>query len=190
MTFTTLVPPAAEPVSLTDAKAYLRIGSETEDAAVASQIASARGRIEAVTGLALINRTLRVTLDRWTCGTVETRRVELPVRPAMSLTAVRVRDANGDAETVTDRFAVEAGNAGKLVWISGGFPWPRQRVGGIEIDYVAGFGPGAETVPESLALAVLRLTAHAYHARDPGRLDERLPEDVAGLLSPWRRIRL
>ena len=190
MTFTTLVPPAAEPVSLADAKAYLRVGHDGEDALVASLIAAARSRIEALTGLAMIERTLIVTLDRWTCGTVETRRVQLPMRPAGSLTAVRVYDAAGTPATVTDRFAVEAGHSGKLVWVAGGFPWPRQRTRGIEIEYVAGFGSGPEDVPAGLALAVNRLAAHGYQARDPGSLQDRLPEDVAGLLAPWRRVRL
>jgi uncharacterized phiE125 gp8 family phage protein len=190
MTVTTLAPPAAEPVPLADAKAYLRIGHDGEDGMVAGLIASARARIEGLTGLAMINRTLRMTLDRWTSGTVETRRVALPMRPAGELVAVRVRDAAGVAETVTERFAIEPGQGGRLVWMSGGFPWPRQAAQGIEIEYVAGFGAGPGDVPDGLALAVKRLAAHAYHARDPGRLNERLPEDVAGLLSPWRRIRL
>lgn len=190
MTFTTLVPPAAEPVSLADAKTYLRIGGDSEDALVASLVAAARARIEALTRLALVNRTIRVTLDRWTCGTVETRRVELPVRPVAELLEVRVADADGTPQIVTDRFTPEAGSSGKLAWTSGGFPWPRTRTGGIGIDYVAGFGPGPEAVPAGLAMAVKRLAAHGYHARDPGSLQEKLPDDVAGLLSPWRRIRL
>lgn len=190
MTFTTLVPPAAEPVSLADAKAYLRVGHDGEDELVVSLIAAARSRIEAQTGLAMIERSLRVTLDRWTCGTVETRRVQLPVRPVASLTAVRVFDKTGAPATVTERFAPEAGHSGKLVWAAGGFPWPRQRMRGIEIDYVAGFGSEPGDVPAGLALAVKRLAAHGYQARDPGSLQDRLPEDVAGLLSPWRRVRL
>ncbi len=190
MTVSTLAPPAAEPVSVADAKAYLRIGNDAEDDLVAGLVAAARARIEAATGLALVHRTVRVKLDRWTCGTVETRRVELPVRPAASLVSVKVFDAAGEAQTVTDRFAVEAGHGGKLVWVAGGFPWPRQRVGGIEIDYVAGFGAEGADVPAGLALAVKRLAAHGYHARDAGLLQDRLPEDVAGLVSPWRRVRL
>ena len=39
-------------------------------------------------------------------------------------------------------------------------------------------------------LAVKRLVAHAYHKRDGETLNGPLPEDVAGLISPWRRVRL
>ncbi|MBI1360927.1 MAG: hypothetical protein GC155_11670 [Alphaproteobacteria bacterium] len=190
MTITTLVAPAVEPVGLADAKEYLRIGYDSEDELVAGLIAGARSRIETAAGLALITRTLRLTLDGWSKGTLERREVRLPVRPAAELVAIRVFDVNDVATEVTDQFILDAGRSARLVWTSGVFPWPGRRAAGIEIDFTAGFGADADDVAEDLRLAVKRLVAHAYLARDAGTLSGPLPEDVAGLLSPWRRVRL
>lgn len=190
MNVTVLTAPAAEPVSLADAKAYLRIAYDGEDDLVASLVAAARSRVEEEAGLALIARTLRVTLDAWSPSIVRLRTMRLPVRPAVSLVAVRVKDAEGIGETVTDRFNVEAGRSARLIWASGAFPRPGLPASGIEIDYVAGFGEAAEDVAEELRLAVTRLAAHAYQARDADTIAGKLPEDVAGLIAPWRRVRL
>jgi uncharacterized phiE125 gp8 family phage protein len=189
MIVTTLAPPASEPVLLADVKAYLRLAHSGEDALAESLARAARARIEALTGLALIRRTVRARLDRWPVGTVETRRLALPVRPAGELLAVRVFAPDGSAEDVTGRFVLEAGRAAQLVWTQGAFPWPKRRLGGIEIDYQAGFGPAPGDVPDSLRLAVIRFAAHGYESRDKS-IGAKLPEDVAGLLAPWRRVRL
>lgn len=190
MNVTTLVAPAAEPLGLAEAKEYLRIAYEGEDALVAGLIAGARSRIEEAARVAMISRTLRVTLDQWPQRTMEMRVFHLPVRPAGGLVAVRVFDREAVAETVTERFTLAPGRAARLVWTDGRFPWPGARANGIEIDYVAGFGDAAEDVAEGLRLAVKRLVAHAYHARDAGTISGPLPEDVAGLISPWRRVSL
>lgn len=190
MNVTTLAGPAAEPLGLAEAKAYLRIAYEGEDALVTGLIGAARSRIEELARVAMISRTLRVTLDRWPQRTMETRVFPLPVRPAMQLVAVRVFDAYAEPETVTDRFVMSAGRAARLVWVKDRFPWPAARADGIEIDYVAGFGEAPEDVAAGLKLAVKRLVAHAYHSRDAGMIGGPLPEDVAGLISPWRRVSL
>lgn len=190
MIMTTLAEPAAEPVGLAEAKDYLRIAGDGEDGLVQSLIAGARSRIETLAGVAMITRTLRVTMDWWPRGSVDRRTVVLPVRPADELVAVRVFNGSGVAQTVTDRFTLAPGRSARLVWTDGAFPWPGQRANGIEIDYLSGFGDEPDDVAEGLRLAVKRLVAHAYHARDAETLAGPLPEDVAGLLSPWRRVRL
>jgi len=188
MNITTLAPPAAEPLGLAEAKGYLRIAYDGEDDLVTSLIAGARARVEQEVAIALISRTLRVTLDRWPTGAVEMRTTRLPVRPAASLVAVRVKDAAGVSEDVTDRFALETGRSARLVWVNGRFPWPGARAGGVEIDYVAGFGAAADDVSDALKLAVKRLVAFGYHTRDADTLSGKLPDDVMTLLAPWRRM--
>jgi uncharacterized phiE125 gp8 family phage protein len=190
MIVTTLAGPAAEPVSLAEAKDYLRIAGDGQDELVAGLVGAARARIEELTGVAMIVRTLRVSLDGWPRGTMERRGVRLPVRPAGALSAVRVFDAYGEAAVATSRFTLPAGRAAKLMWTDGAFPRPGQRVGGIEIDYAAGFGEAPEDVADGLRLAVKRLAAHAYIARDPETMSGALPVDVAGLIGPWRRVQL
>jgi uncharacterized phiE125 gp8 family phage protein len=190
MNVTTLVAPSAEPLGLAEAKDYLRIAFDGEDELVAGLISGARSRIEETARVALITRTLRVTLDRWPARTVESRVLRLPVRPADGLISVKVFDAEGAPETVTGRFTLSPGRASRLIWTSGAFPWPRARANAIEVEYTAGFGETAEDVPEALSLALKRLVAHAYHSRDAATLNGDLPEDVAGLISPWRRVTL
>ena len=175
-------------MGLAEAKAYLRIAYEGENDLVAGLIAGARARVEQETGLPMISRTLRVTLDQWPRGALELRTTRLPVRPAASLVAVRVKDADGGSETVTGRFALETGRSARLVWVNGPFPWPGARTGGVEIDYVAGFGEAADDVADDLRLAVKRLVAFGYHTRDAETLSGRLPDDVGSLLAPWRRM--
>jgi uncharacterized phiE125 gp8 family phage protein len=190
MNVTTLVAPSAEPLGLAEAKDYLRIAFDGEDELVTGLISGARSRIEETARVALITRTLRVTLDRWPARTVETRVLRLPVRPADGLISVKVFDAEGAPESVTGRFTLSPGRSSRLIWTSGAFPWPRARANAIEVEYTAGFGEAAEDVPEALSLALKRLVAHAYHSRDAATLRGELPEDVAGLISPWRRVSL
>jgi uncharacterized phiE125 gp8 family phage protein len=168
----------------------LRVAGDGDDGLVASLIAGARARIEALANVAMISRTLRVTMDWWPRGAVERRTVVLPVRPADELVAVRVFNGSGEAQTVTGRFTLARGRSARLVWADGACPWPGQRHNGIEIDYAAGFGEEPDDVAEGLRLAGKRLAAHAHHARDAETLSGPLPEDVAGLISPWRRVRL
>jgi uncharacterized phiE125 gp8 family phage protein len=114
----------------------------------------------------------------------------LPVRPASELVAVRLLLRDGAPRDVTSQFQLEPGRAGRLVWTEGVFPWPGSGGAGVEIDYDAGFGGQPEDVAESLRLAVLRLVAHAYLHREQDGLNGPVPDDVQGLVSPWRRVRL
>jgi hypothetical protein len=57
--------PAAEPVSLAEAKAFLRVAHADEDVLISDLVQSAREPVEAVPGLALITQSWRVPLDAW-----------------------------------------------------------------------------------------------------------------------------
>jgi uncharacterized phiE125 gp8 family phage protein len=154
--------------------------------------------VEAETGLALITQSWRWTLDAWpprrlsACG----QAVSLPIRPLISVEAVRTFDDDG-AATVHDpaEYRAEPGEPGRLIAVLPfALPQPERAAGGIEIDFTAGFGAASDGVPAPLREAILRLVADAYsnveRAESARRGEGGLPDAVETLLRPWRRVRL
>ena len=89
--------PAAELISLAEAKAHLRIDAGDEDALLAALITAARMFVERTLSLALITESWSLYLDGWPrSGTIA-----LPLHPVQAVTAVRVYDPD-DAPTVID----------------------------------------------------------------------------------------
>ncbi|MEQ1619683.1 MAG: head-tail connector protein, partial [Terricaulis sp.] len=65
MTITILTPPASEPITLAEAKLFLRIDQTAEDPLITTLIAAAREAVEVACGRALITRRVRESLDIW-----------------------------------------------------------------------------------------------------------------------------
>ena len=108
MTGFVLAAPAAEPISLAETKAYLRLDGAAEDGLVTTLIAAARQHLEATMGLALIAQSWRVVLDDWPADGA----VALPRAPLLSLTSVTAYDGNGDPQTLdVQQFATRSGLA-------------------------------------------------------------------------------
>ncbi|MBN4046377.1 phage head-tail connector protein [bacterium AH-315-P15] len=190
MATTLLTAPGLEPIVLTEAKAHLRIDHSAEDSTISEMIAAARQALEDASGLALITQSWQVALDAWP-GPV----VELPKRPAQSITEVRVTGLDGTATTLaTSAYELKsAGGVAHLVktpsalWIA-----PGRLMGGIEIDYVAGYGSAASDVPRALRQALLMVIAHVYENREllSREVGTPLPAGVDALLAPYRRVKL
>lgn len=87
-----LAGPAEEPVSLVEAKAFLRLDAGAEDALVTTLIAAARLHVEGTIGRAMVRQGWRLVLDAWPAERV----VRLPVAPLLELTAIRVFDEQDD----------------------------------------------------------------------------------------------
>lgn len=188
--------PAVEPVTVSEAKAHLRIDGSAEDILIASLIVTSRLHVEAALGLALISQEWRLTLDKWP----EKRwskdgAVRFPLRPVRSVEAVTVRDEAGTPEVVAPESYLLDGDAltPRLVPREGSWPAPGQSAGGITIAFEAGMGEEAEDVPEPIRHAILLLVAHWYEHRDPmeiGTPGAAIPAAVSELLKPYREVRL
>jgi uncharacterized phiE125 gp8 family phage protein len=183
--------PSLEPVTVSEAKAHLRLDSAAEDLLIASLILTSRLHIETALGLALISQAWTVTFDGWPGGDA----VALPLRPVQSIEEVRVRDASGDAAVLDPAsYALDGqGVPARFIWRGAVWPAPQQKLCGIEIDAVAGFGDAAADVPEPIRHAVLLLVAHWYERRDPieiGATGTAIPRPVSELLAPYRAVRL
>lgn len=184
--------PAVTPVSLADAKAHLRVDGSDEDALIASLIETATAHIEREYGLALITQGLTVIRDDWP----ETWLVELPVSPIQSIDSVTTYEADGGGFAFDSGhwFADLASQPPRIV-LHGTAPWPRpgRRANGIEIAVTAGYGDAPDDVPTPIRQAVLLLVAHWFEQREPVAIGfgaQDIPATVAGLLAPYRTVRL
>lgn len=186
MTLTVIAPPAEPAVALDDAKAYLRIGHNGEDALVADLLAAATARMEAASGLSLVTRTLLRRFSHWP-ATLSGNGFILRPKPVSRLVSVHVHDEHGVAEDMTARFQLFAGRLIVRPWSIAPAICPG---GHADVVFESGYGSAAD-VPGDLQLAVLRLTAEAYRTgRSDLGGDHGLPSDVASILTAYREMRV
>lgn len=172
-----LTAPAAEPIGLADAKAFLRLDHDAEDALVSDLIASARAQVEKLTRRVLVAQRWRLDAAVPPDGSA----ILLKPRPVREVEAVRIRRPSGALETL-DEALWTFDWAGERLSFAAAVP-PGARV---EIDLAVGYGD-PDQAPESLRLAVRRLTADAFERRSGA---DGPPADVSGLVEPYRDIRL
>lgn len=182
MSLTILSPPAMEPISLSDAKAHLRVTHTAEDALITALITAARARIEAELGLAMIATGLR-QID-----TTSSDGVVLQRGPVTALTAA-ARDDGAGGWTTLDISTLTTAFDGRPSTVA--LKSPLLAPVRLRLDYSAGFGATAADVPPSLLQAILALVADAYAARDAEA--PAVPPSLAAAepwLAPFRRSRL
>ncbi|HVV63289.1 MAG TPA: head-tail connector protein [Pseudolabrys sp.] len=183
-----LTAPAVEPLSLDEAKAFLRVDTTDEDGVIGALIAGSRIHIEAQTRRALITQSWRLSLDSWP---VDGR---LPVRPAplQTLDAARIYDESGATHAIdTQAFVLDLGSSA-LAFAPWALPAPGRVVSGIELDVTVGYGDAATDVPEPLRQALRLLVAHWYENRGlvaSGSVSA-LPVNIAALIAPYRMLSL
>lgn len=111
--------PAVEPVTLGEAKAYLRVEHDADDDVIAALIAGARVHVEAQTRRALITQSWRLIRDAWPA---DGRVAVLPV-PFRELIAARVYRFDGTTQAVeTAGFIVEPASAPAVLSYINGAP--------------------------------------------------------------------
>lgn len=185
MTTTILTPPTAEPLSLADIKAQLKIDTYDEDDLLASLITTARQHLEAETGLCLMTQSLRLYLDDWPASEV----IHLPKAPVQTIDTVTVYDENGNAVQASLQDHLLDGQARPArLWLRNP-PLPGRPINGIEIDFTAGYSTATE-VPDTLRRAMSLHVATMYAYRGvvaPGDQPAALPLGYDRLIAPFCR---
>jgi len=193
MAVTWLEGPALEPVSVSEARMFLRIDGTEEDAGLAAFLKVARELCEAFTGLVLIAtrfqeiRAFDIAQNRgsapWSAG----RGVMLTKGPVRQVVAATLVSADGTRTALSaSDYALEEDARGGA-WLRMAFLPPMQAR--LEVDYWAGLGADWNAVAEALRQGILRLAAHLYSHRD--RPDDTGPPlAVAALWRPFRKGRL
>ena len=145
--------PASEPITLSEAKTFLRIDSSDEDTLISEMITAARIAAEEQTGKSLISQSWQVAYDDCPPPVVK-----LPNGPVQSVTSVKSIDENA-AETIVSATSYHLNALQELVFES--VPSGHQII----IEYVAGFG-AASDVPANLVQGILLHVANLYEHRD------------------------
>lgn len=155
-----LTPPEAEPLSVSDAKTYLRVETADDDVLIASLIAAARSHVEALGRCALLTQSWRLVLDGWPPD----GRIKPKLAPLSAVIAARVYDEAGTAHAIdAENFVLDVAQG--VIAVRPLMPQPGRATAGIEIDVVAGFGDAGRNVPPALMQALRMLLAHWYDNR-------------------------
>jgi uncharacterized phiE125 gp8 family phage protein len=161
MTLFRTVDPTIEPVTLTEAKAYLRLDGTADEDLLTGLIRAARQEVEQATGTALLEQGWRLVLDCWPKNGTALLRVH-PLREVLSVT---LYGSEGEASVlVPENYQVDALSRPARVHFETAPPALR-AMNGVEIDFTAGFGEAGADVPDLLKRAILLLVAHWYEFR-------------------------
>jgi uncharacterized phiE125 gp8 family phage protein len=178
-----VTPPALEPVTLADAKAYLKIDTPDEDALISTLITAARARAEWHTGRAFVAQSWILWLDGWR------EVVEIPLPPLRAVTAVTRYAGDGSASVLDpgDYFVDTASQPGRVA-LACVPPSDLRRRNALAIAFDAGYGDDADTVPAAVREAILAIVADLHLHRGEGPVTE--PGAAQALLAPYKIFNL
>jgi uncharacterized phiE125 gp8 family phage protein len=181
---TLVAAPVDLPVTLSQAKAHLRVDASDEDALITALIEAATAHLDGwdgILGRALMPQTWEMSLDRF-----PVREIRLPLGPLVEVVSVTYADADGVTQTVAaedyeiDPNPVEA-------WIVPNTDWPStmDTINAVTVRWIAGAG-----CPKPARQAILLLVGHWYAHREAVNAGTVavLPLAVEALLSPLRRV--
>ena len=165
MTLQRITPPAAEPISLTEAKAHLRVDTTADDALISMLIESARENAEHLTGSAFITQTWERVLHTFPAGPIKLGRP-----PVATVTSLKYLDADGTEQTYSSAaYTLDAVNGPGYVYPSVASPnWPDTQVGAVNavrVRFTCGYGAAGSAVPAAVRGWILLRIGTLYEHR-------------------------
>lgn len=182
----TVVQPLIEPITVAELKLFARIDHDDEDDLLSGFIEAVRNATEEYLGRSLINRTILLTLDNWSCN-----EVDLPMPPMVSITSVTTINES-DVETVysSDNYFVDTNSYRGRIVIKNGVTPPintdRQQAG-YRITYVAGYGETADNVPQLIKQGIKLWATALYENR---AIATEPPPEAINMMSMFKVVKL
>lgn len=153
--------PAAEPLTLVQAKAHLEYDDDDRDAQIGDYIAGARAHIEARTATKLYTQTVSLKTDDWS------DLANLPIAPLQSISSIAYTDTNGDVISLSSAvYETRLDLLEPIIVLKHGQSWPSRREGSlIVVTAVAGYG-GAGAQPPEVLIAMRLILGDLFAQRE------------------------
>lgn len=168
-------PPVTEPLSLAEAKLYLRVDGSAEDALIMDMIVAVREAAEEYLHKSLVTQSWTLT-----CKDYAPSCVALAKGPVQSISQIKTRDRNGNENTVNVALYHLSAVKDAVHFESALLAHE------VVISYVCGYG-GAEDVPAAVRQGMLLHLAALYEDRMGGM---QMPVAAITLYKPHRKVRL
>lgn len=171
--------PGEAPVSLNEARAWLRLGATIDDAVVAGLVRAATNICEAFIGQWLVVRAGEEVLP------LIAGAFQPGARPVVGVDSVTLLlPDGGEAVLAGGEYRVAIGRDGTArVTID-----DSRGAALVRVAYRAGIAEGANAIPEAIRQGIVRMTQHLHDARDGAGAAP--PAAIAALWQPWRRLTL
>ena len=163
--------PSTEPITLSEAKNYLKVEDSytDDDTLIAAIITSVRQYIETYLSTALITQTIEEKWDYFEVRDYQLRQnFNLGVNPVQSVTSISYIDTDGDSQTRSaSEYVVDTHRPVARIGLKNGYTWPsiQDEINALTVTYVAGYGNSGSSVPGNIIQAMRYLIATYYDNR-------------------------
>lgn len=209
VTLKLVTPPAETPITVEQARIYLRIDNDLEDLRIETMIKAATLHLENYLGIKFVTQIWDVFMDYfpmeargdWWDGSRElaiselyraSRNIKLPIGLAQSLDQF---DTTSDDGTVISElpanYELDTANNTARIGLKQGAVWPTTVLranSGIRFRLTVGFGDAA-VVPEDIKNAIFELVAHMYENRGDQN-EMKIPSHVYELVNHYQREKI
>lgn len=154
-----ITPPATMVVSALAARTAARVNGSALDEEIRIVVGNATTEAEHYTGRAFVNRTYRITLDRF-CGDIE-----VPASPVVGVVNFIYVDADGETQELDPAdFRFDTSREPGFICPAFGRAWPATggEIESVKVDVICGYGPDEATVPDAAKAFVLARVREQY----------------------------
>ena len=166
----------AEPITLDELKAHLRLTHDSQNDLLTALIATAREEVERDTWRGLVDSTKSVILREFPARlngwVTRDRKIYLPFVPLRTVTAITYRDAAGTTQTLnSNQYVVDTAHEPGTIEPAPNCAWPETQVhpAAVTIAIVCGYATPA-AVPPGLKHAVKLIAAKLFNSATPAPL--------------------
>lgn len=188
---TLVTPPASEPVTVDEAKAFMQVDGTADDSLISILIATARRSAEEYTKRSFMEQTWRLALDCFPgepdglpyqlapTWTYDARNIELPRGPVSEIVSIKTF-STANVESTVDPASYEL--VDDRVMLNSGYSWPSdlREAGAVHVEFKAESDP----LPEPIKTAILMHATALYENRACADMSA----GVKAMLDPYRKV--